>query len=166
MINNLKKCIGDEMKALELLLEKNKTKLSGDWVSSNTNYEDDFCKILGMDTDTKRYWDVKWEDKFIELKKGNSRWLDLVRYSEIFFKVNEDASKKTITLFLIPNKDKNIIKEIICVDTDKILKYYKLTKEKAKWLIELKADIPGSFNAQASLGITDLRQMANFIIKN
>jgi len=154
------------MKSLELLLEKKKSQLCGNWVGVKDSYEDDVCKILGMNVDTKRYWDAKWEDKFIELKKGNSRWLDLVRYSEIFFKVDEDASQKTITLFLIPNKDKNIIKEIICVDTDKILKYYKLTKEKAKWLIELKEDIPGSFNAQASLGITDLRQMANFIIKN
>ena len=85
------------MKSLELLLEKNKTKLSGDWVSSNTNYEEDFCKILGMNVDTKRYWDAKCEDTFIELKKGDSRWLDLVRYSEIFLKVNEDASQKTIT---------------------------------------------------------------------
>jgi|TARA_B100001964_G_C13800701_1_gene408635 hypothetical protein len=154
------------MKSLELLLEKNKTKLSGSWVNSNTNYEDDFCKIFGMDTDTKRYWDVKWDDDYIELKKGNSRWLDLVRYSEIFLKVNEDASQRTITLFLIPDKNRNKIEEIICVNTDKILKYYKLTKERANFYIKEKEIIPGSFNAQASLGITDLRQMANFIIKN
>jgi|TARA_B100001105_G_C22085618_1_gene312752 hypothetical protein len=154
------------MKSLELLLEKNKTKLSGDWVSSNTNYEEDFCKILGMNVDTKRYWDAKWEDTFIELKKGDSRWLDLVRFGEIFFKVDEDASQKTITLFLIPDRDKNIIKEIICVDTDRILKYYNLTKEEYRVLINIKNKIPGSLNTQASLGITDLRQMANFIIKN
>jgi len=119
-----------------------------------------------MDTDTKRYWDVKWDDDYIELKKGNSRWLDLVRYSEIFLKVNEDASQRTITLFLIPDKNRNKIEEIICVNTDKILKYYKLTKERANFYIKEKEIIPGSFNAQASLGITDLRQMANFIIKN
>lgn len=166
MINNLKKCIGDEMKSLELLLVEKKDQLCGKWVGVKDSYEDAVCKILGMNIDTKRYWDAKWDDTFIELKKGNSRWLDLVRYSEIFLKVNEDASQKTITLFLIPDKDKNKIKEIICVDTDKILKYYKLTKEKANWLIEIKVDIPGSFNAQASLGITDLREMANFIIKN
>ena len=65
MINNLKKCIGDEMKSLELLLEKKKSQLCGNWVGVKDSYEDDVCKILGMNVDTKRYWDAKWEDKFI-----------------------------------------------------------------------------------------------------
>ena len=153
------------MKPLKNLLEGKMDKLCGDWVGRKDSYEDDVCKILGMNKDTVRYWDSTWNNKFIELKKGKSRWLDLVRYSEILLKVNEDAKKKTITLFLIPNNDKSIIQEIICVDTDKLICKLSLTEEKAKMILSINKDVPRSLNAQASLGITDIRKIADFIIK-
>jgi len=147
-------------------LESYKSKLIGGWVNQNSNYEDRFCEITDMDVDKSRYWDVRWNDFYIELKKGNSRWLDLIRYSEIRLGMNEDSRQKTMTLFLIPDKDREYIKEIVGVETDKILEIYNLTEEKATSIINISIDTPGSSNFQQSLPKVVLNEISDFIIYN
>jgi hypothetical protein len=117
-----------------------------------------------MEEDTVRYWDAIWNNQEIEFKKGNSIWLDLVRYSEVLLQSNEDASKDTLTLFFIPNKAKDKIEEIICVVTKKLIEYIKLDQEKAEQLILLSENVPRSLNAQASLTKKDIRNIATFIV--
>ncbi|SHO80742.1 hypothetical protein MNB_SV-15-1001 [hydrothermal vent metagenome] len=117
-----------------------------------------------MQEDTGRYWDAIWNSQYIEFKKGNSIWIDLVRYGEIILKLNEDASKDTITLFFIPNKTKDKIEEIICVTTNKLIEYIKLDREKAEQLILLNENVPRSLNAQANLTKTDIKQISTFIV--
>ncbi|WP_456485285.1 hypothetical protein [Hydrogenimonas sp.] len=152
------------IKQLEQHLEKNKEKLIGEWIKNNSSYDGYICSILNMQEDTVRYWDAIWNDQQIEFKKGNSIWLDLVRYSEILLKVNTDASKETLTLFFIPNKTKDKIEEVICVTTKKLIEYIKLDREKAEQLILLNKNVPRSLNAQASLTKKDIRNIAIFII--
>ena len=83
--------------------------LRGSWISKNSGYENDLCIILGFNCQKERYWDCEYNDLYIEIKKGKSIWLDEVRYSEIFMGINDKCKQKTITIFLIPSKDKNKI---------------------------------------------------------
>jgi len=117
-----------------------------------------------MTEDTVIYWDAIWNEQYIEFKKGNSIWLDLVRYSEILLKSNDDASKETITLFFIPNKLRDTIEEIICVKTKDLIKFINLNQDGAKQLITLNDKVPRSLNAQASLTKKDIRGIATFIV--
>jgi len=146
-------------------LEKNKNRLIGKWIKKNNSYEEDICKILNMEKKTVRYWDAVWNNLYIEFKKGNSIWLDLVRYSEIVLKANKDAEQETITLFFIPNREKNKIKEIICVKTEDLINFIKLNETIAKQLIDLNNLVPRSLNAQASLTKNDIRHnIATFCV--
>lgn len=145
-------------------LSKNGNQLYGLWIRNNSSYDSDICDILEMNVSTGRYWDAQWNEYYMEFKKGNSIWLDLVRYSEIFLKINKDASKDTLTLFFIPDKERKKIEEVICVETKSIIKKVKLTEEIAKQLINLNDVVPRSFNAQASLTKKDVRDLAEFII--
>jgi hypothetical protein len=152
------------IKQLKEHLEKNKENLIGEWIKNNSSYDGYICDILNMHEDTVRYWDAIWNNQQIEFKKGNSIWLDLVRYSEILLKTNIDASKETLTLFFIPNKSKNEIEEVICVETKTLIKFINLDEEKAKQLILLNENVPRSLNAQASLTKKDIRSIAIFIV--
>ena len=149
---------------LQRHLENKKDNLIGEWIKNNSSYDGYICKILDMEEDTVRYWDAIWNNQEIEFKKGNSIWLDLVRYSEVLLQSNEDASKDTLTLFFIPNKAKDKIEEIICVVTKKLIEYIKLDQEKAEQLILLSENVPRSLNAQASLTKNDIRNIATFIV--
>ena len=149
---------------LEEHLSKKKNLLSGSWILNNSSYDADICDILEMSVSTGRYWDAQWKTYCIEFKKGSSIWLDLVRYSEAFLKIDEDASKETLTLFFIPDKKKEKIEEIICVQTKSIIEKVRLTEEIASQLIKLNKAVPRSLNAQASLTKKDVRNLAEFII--
>lgn len=136
-------------------------KLIGDWIKNNSSYDSYICDILNMTEDTVRYWDAIWNNQHIEFKKGNSIWLDLVRYSEILLKTNMESSKEIITLFFIPNKRKDVIEEIICVTTKDLIN---LDEDGAKQLIGLNEKVPRSLKAQASLTKKDIRVIATFIV--
>ena len=152
------------MQNLRTHLEKNIYNLKGEWVKKNSSYDKYICDILDMTEDTCRYWDAIWNSYFIEFKKGKSIWLDLVRFSEEILKINSNAEKHTITLFFIPNKEKNEILKIIGVKTSKIIKKLKLNEENAIFFIMSNENLPRSFNAQASLTIKDISEIADFII--
>lgn len=152
------------IKQLEQHLKNKKDYLIGEWIKNNSSYDGYICDILDMQEDTARYWDAIWNSQQIEFKKGNSIWLDLVRYSEILLQSNADASKDTLTLFFIPNKTKDKIEEIICVITKKLIEYIKLDREKAEQLILLNENVPRSLNAQASLTKKDIKSIATFIV--
>ncbi|MCU0667648.1 MAG: hypothetical protein MUF85_03470 [Patescibacteria group bacterium] len=51
----------------------------GDWIKMNSSYESGLCGVLGWTVDTSRYFDATYKDIKIEIKKGRSVWLDLVR---------------------------------------------------------------------------------------
>jgi hypothetical protein len=153
------------VKRLEEHLTTNLYKLTGDWVNKNSNYEPFISDILEMNDDKCRYWDSRWQDFYLEFKKGTSVWLDLVRYSEIITEVNDAAVQKVFSLFFVPNKERERIVEIICVETDKIIETLKLDVENAKSILAIHQTVPRSLNAQASLTLKDLRQIATFIIK-
>jgi hypothetical protein len=75
-----------------------------------------------------------------------------------------ESSKETITLFFIPNKSKDVIEEIICVNTKDLINFINLNEDSAKQLIELNEKVPRSLNAQASLTKKDIRTIATFIV--
>lgn len=150
---------------LEEFLIKKLPSLKGEWVKKNSYYESFISQILEMTDDKCRYWDARWQNYFIEFKKGTSVWLDLVRYSEIITKLNDAAIQKVYSLFFIPDKERDKIVEIICVETDEIIKTLKLDVENACSILEMHKTVPRSLNAQASLTLKDLRQIATFIIK-
>ncbi|MBT7189664.1 MAG: hypothetical protein HN916_05690 [Anaerolineae bacterium] len=149
---------------LEKHLEKKLHQLKGSWVKKNSHYDGSICQVLDMQEDTNRYWDASWKNMHIEFKKGNSIWLDLIRYGEILLGVNEQATKETFSLFFIPNKDKTLIVEIMGVETKKIITKLGITKEISKSLIALKNNLPRSLNAQASLTKKDIREIADFVL--
>lgn len=150
---------------LENHLKDNLKYLEGEWVKQNSGYEKSICQILGMTTDKGRYWDAKWHEHLLEFKKGRSIWLDLVRYSEILKKCNEDACQEVISLFFIPDKERERIVEILCVKTELIIENLKLNEEYSETMLELYKLVPRSLNAQASLTVSDLRKIADFIVK-
>lgn len=150
---------------LEEHLKSNLDILSGDWIKQNSGYESSICQILGMITDTGRYWDARWNELFLEFKKGRSIWLDLVRYSEILKRCNEEACREVLSLFFIPDNERSKIIEIICVKTESIIENLKLDEDFSETIIQLKDTVPRSLNAQASLTVADLRKIADFIVK-
>ena len=153
---------------LENLLRQNLILLNGSFVSKNSGYDGDICKIINdFEEKTTRYWDCFWKEEslYIEFKKGRSIWLDLVRYSEIILGINTESSVQTFTLFFIPNNDRSKIIEIIGLETNKLIKKINLDKKDALQLLDLNKTVPRSFNAQASLTIKDIKTIADFIVK-
>lgn len=102
------------MEELNHYLQYKIKEFNGIWVSKNSWYEKETCINLGFNCETKRYWDGEYNGLYIEIKKGKSLWLDEVIYCEIFMsdKIddNEECKKETITVFLIPSKDKKELK--------------------------------------------------------
>lgn len=154
---------------LKKYLEDNINNLVGDFVKKNNAYDKFICQILDkLTTDTERYWDshgqFNGETLYIEFKKGNSIWLDLVRYSEIKLAKNEEAKKETITLFFIPNHTKTEIEQIIGLKTSRLIDKLRFSDEQADKLLQLKEIVPRSLNAQASLTVNDIKEISDFII--
>jgi len=149
---------------LDVYLNKKKDELYGDWIEKNSSYESYICDILEFDLDESRYWDAIRLGFYIEFKKGKSIWLDLVRYSEIVSKKNSDSTKETITLFFIPNSNRNAINEIICVETSAIINKLNLDKSSSESAIKLSGDLPRPGNFQARLTVNDVRALASFIV--
>ena len=139
--------------------------LTGEWLYSNSGYEEGICKILSMKQSKSRYWDAVWNQHHIEFKKGRSIWLDLVRYSEILLRLNEEAHKETICLFFIPTKSKGKIEEVICVETASLIKFVGITQLQAESLIQISGAVPRSLNAQASLTVNDISEIKVFSVK-
>lgn len=153
-----------KIEELKIILQKNKENLYWDFVKDNSNYDWDICNILWFSEDTWRYWDAQFKWLKIEFKKWKSIWLDLIRYSEIYLWINDEAKEKTVTLFFVPNNEKTQIVEVLWVETNKIISKLWLDEEKSKILIKLNKDMPRSLNAQASLTLKDVRAFSDFII--
>jgi hypothetical protein len=117
-----------------------------------------------MKREESRYYDASWESYFIEFKKGKSIWLDLVRYSEMVLKTTSESSKETITLFFPHNSNWTRIEHIIGVPTRKIIEKMNLNADRAKIILELRERVPRSLNAQASLTLSDVKKMAEFVV--
>lgn len=155
------------MEQLNYYLEDKIEELNGKWVSKNSGYEKEACDILDFNYETKRYWDSEYNGLYIEIKKGKSIWLDEVRYCEIFMSDNidnEECKKETITMFLIPSKDKERIENIILVDTRKIIQFLNINAEWAERLLNRKKETVRSLNCQQSMTIKDLKSIADYII--
>jgi hypothetical protein len=155
-----------KIQKLEALLKKRIFSLEGAFVKKNSGYESAICKNFDFIEETSRYWDClyKEENLFIEFKKGTSIWLDLVRYSEILLKKNNDSKLDTFTLFFIPDNNRYAITTIIGIETSKIIEKLELNKESAENLLKLGALVPRSLNAQASLTLKDIRDINDFIV--
>ena len=151
-------------------LSVNFFRLQGDFVKRNNGYDRMICDLLDeFKVDTCRYWDALWTNNGakipIEFKKGKSIWLNLVRYSEIKLGSCSDAKKETITLFFIPNKNKNKIDLIIGMKTSKLIHKLAFDTNDANFIISLSKIVPRSLNTQASLTVNDLKKIADFIIE-
>lgn len=157
------------MDEIILHLQENIGNLEGEWIRKNSGYEDDFCKRIGFKCETSRYWDAKFKNNHIEVKKGFSIWLDEVRYAELFLgdtNINSNSNVKTYTIFLIPNKSKSKIERIYFIDTDKIIKYLKINEEWSKLIISRKNEVNRTLNCQQSMTISDLMKIADYCIYN
>ena len=155
------------MEQLNLYLQERIKYLKGDWISKNSGYEKEACINLGFNCERKRFWDCRHNDLYIEIKKGKSIWLDEVRYSEIFLsdKIdNYEARQKTITIFLLPNNDKYTIKNIIIIDTQKLIEFLKIDNEWAETLLSRRKITKRSLNCQQSMTIKDVKLIADYII--
>ena len=146
-------------------LQAHLSRLEGDWVQSNSGYENDICRVLGMQPEKGRHWDAAWKGHCIEFKKGRSIWLDLVRYSEALLKVNDDARRETICLFFVPNKERSRIEEVICVKSNALIEAVGLTQPQAKSLLQIMEAVPRSLNAQASLTVKDVKRIKAFSVR-
>ena len=155
------------MNNLHIYLQTKINELSGAWISKNSGYEKEACLNLGFNCERKRYWDCEYDGSYIEIKKGKSIWLDEVRYCEIFMSDNidnDECKKKTITMFLIPTKDKKKIEKIYIIDTQKIIDFLKINKEWAESLLSRHKQTARSLNCQQSMTIKDLRLIADYTI--
>ena len=160
-----------EQKLLDNLkgyLIENINKLSGEFVKKNNGYDAMICHILSeFQVNTSRYWDAVWVKKelHIEFKKGKSIWLDLVRYSEQKLGINNEAKIDSITLFFIPDRNKDHIEKIVGMKTENILNKLNLNDDEAKFIINLNNKVPRSLNAQASLTVNDIMGISDFIVE-
>tara|TARA_B100000900_G_C20534982_1_gene697994 strand:+ start:703 stop:1200 length:498 start_codon:yes stop_codon:yes gene_type:complete len=159
-----------KMKHLAEHLKSKISQLNGPWISKNSCYEDNACIQLDFKCEKKRYWDCLYKDCYIEIKKGTSIWLDEVRYCEILLsdtiKNNDDCKKDTITIFIVPTKDKQNIKKIYVINTKKIIEYLRLTSEWATCLLSRVQNINRSLNCQQSMTLLDLKKIADYEIIN
>ena len=146
---------------LQKLIDNEVFKNKEFWIK-NSNYEEELCKLINMELKRTRYYDAIWNSLKIEIKKGRSVWLDLVRYGEILLGKGE---KNTITMFIIPDKTKTNVHKIFLVKTEDIIKFLKINVEDAEFLLEIKEKLPRSLNAQASLTIKDLEEISFYIIE-
>ncbi|MEE8186206.1 MAG: hypothetical protein V3T99_00915 [Nitrososphaerales archaeon] len=108
----------------------------------------------------------KWNPYLIELKKGTSIWLDLVRYSELLVvKMGTNFNwDKIVTLFCVPDREKKIISEIIAVSLSNLQNKLNVSESQAEFLLELRHHAPRQLNAQASLTVSDVRSIADFSV--
>ena len=139
-------------------------KCSGEWVGQKNGYEGALCAALGIELQETRYQDGTWQAYSIELKKGTSIWLDLVRYSEILLEKPDLNSRKSIGLFCVPDNKKGIITDVIGVSTPSLLRKLALSDAQARALLELRDHVPRQLNAQASLTVKDVRGIADFSV--
>ena len=155
------------MNNLHIYLQTKINELNGAWISKNSGYEKEACLNLGFNCETKRYWDCEYDGSYIEIKKGKSIWLDEVRYCEIFMSDNidnDECKKKTITMFLIPTKDKKKVDKIYIIDTQKLIDFMKIDKVWAERLLSRHKQTTRSLNCQQSMTIKDLRLIADYTI--
>lgn len=129
-------------KDLIIHLGNNNSKLDGPWVQKKSNYEEEACKALNIQCQKSRYSDASWGKFSIELKKGTSIWLDLVRYSELLLEKHELNSAASVTLFLVPDKDKKFIIDIYGVSTPKLISALNLNPEAAEKVLWLRDKAP------------------------
>jgi len=154
--------VDEKIKSLVECLKDKKSCLNGKhFLKKNSNYETELCQILGFEEKQNRYYDAVWNEIKIEIKKGRSIWLDLLRYGEILL---GEGDEDTITLFFISNKERNKVDKILIVETKKIIEKLALDKKYSEMLKSLKNQLPRSFNAQASLTIKDIEKISNEII--
>jgi len=158
-----------QMNALNTHLVSIINTLNGEWISKNSSYEKGACLQLGFTCNTKRYWDCRFNDTYIEIKKGRSIWLDEVRYCEVLMSDtidNDECKKKTITIFIIPTKNKKRIEKIYIINTTKLIQFMKITPEWSKSLLLKHKETTRSLNCQQSMTIKDLRNIADYEVVN
>lgn len=131
--------------------------ISGSWIARNSGYERDLCKILNWDFSTARYYDALCDDVAIEIKKGKSIWLDLVRYSEIFL---GEGTQDTITAFFIPNSERSKIQHVYFVDTRDLMTKLNLSNKRAEIIVAINKDMLRSLNMQVRLTVKDIKDIA------
>ena len=54
------------MDEIVLHLKENIGNLEGEWVKKNCGYEKDFCRRIGFEYETSRYWDAKFMNNYIQ----------------------------------------------------------------------------------------------------
>ncbi|MHA1345632.1 MAG: hypothetical protein ACTSVO_12345 [Candidatus Heimdallarchaeaceae archaeon] len=149
---------------LVLHLKTKKPLLCGEWINKNSSYEKEASNILVFNFENERYWDCEINGIYIEIKKGRSIWLDEVRYCEILLKLNDKSSMETITMFLIPSKNKETIDNIYLVNTKKIVEFMKIDEEWADILLKRKSIIKHSLNCQQNMTLKDLSEISDYKI--
>lgn len=145
-------------------LRANKHLLKGEWVSKNCNYENDVCDLLNMKCEMTRYWDGTYGRNpiRIEIKKGNSIWLDEVRYAE---QKLSDPNQHLLTMFLIPNSTKTCIQHIYIVHLQTLFNFLKMNNvEWCEYLLKRNEEINHSLNCQQRMCIGDLKDIAEYHI--
>ena len=152
----------DELRTIRRHLEEQLPRLRGEWVAKNSGYERGLCEVIGWKCEHNRYWDAVFGNSRIEIKKGRSVWLDLVRYSELLVSTKGELS--TATVFFIPDEEKLRIVRVLGVRTAALIDKLHLGTDGAAHLLALKETVPRSLNAQASLTIKDISGFCDFDI--
>ena len=150
---------------MRLLLDSLRDKiasLEGDFILPKNNYEPSFCQTLGWSVATTRYYDAKFHDCLIEMKKGqNGMFFDMVRYSEIYLGKGDQG---TWTVFFRYHKARKKVSEIYIIDTKRILSFLRLDRKKAETCIRLKEDQTRGLVMQASMTKLDMEKIADCIV--
>jgi hypothetical protein len=149
----------DNLQDLKEHLQKSLPLLQGHWVSGKKKHEPFFASTIGAKLHEGRYWDCIWQEIHLELKMGNI-WLDLVRYSEYLLKKTPESHINVITLFMRYRQQK--ITDIYAVNTERLLDVLNLSTQTAEDLPRIKNEVPRSLNAQASLTVRDIYNVAEF----
>ena len=139
-------------------------KLKGKIVLPPVNYEKTFCKRLGWDCVSHRYYDAKSGGKCIEIKKGqHGMTFDLVRYAEIY---TGKGQQNTMTVFMKWSKERTPhVSECYIIDTKKLIKLLKITKKESYLFMRLNEKFSRGLRIHTFVPAKGLKRIATFVVK-
>ena len=144
-----------------------KDKLIGEWVTKSRGYERELSDIIrGVSTSGEPNWDI---EKFIgdelfliEVKKQKmDQWIDICKLAEIELEDNKSKYDNIVFWYIFYEEKK--VTESYFVSLEKMLSFYKIDRERAKKLVEIKS-FYNNFQTKVKIKKREVVEIADYVI--
>ena len=144
-----------------------KDKLIGDCVTKSRDYERELADIIrGVSTSGEPNWDI---EKFIgdelfliEVKKQKmGQWIDICKLAEIELEDNKSKYDNIVFWYIFYEEKK--VTESYFVSLEKMLLFYKIDRERAKRLVEIKS-FYNNFQTKVKIKKREVVEIADYVI--